>query len=125
NVRAQSFTGNIFNVSASGTSSSTGNLAVFSSNQQAGNLVSVQANGTGTATPLNVSATTIAAGGKAIAVAVGTAGTPIHGSTAASLYSGNLIDLQANGGSNVSVNGTGRLKLAGNLRVRGGQSTGP
>src|SRR5439155_15680630 len=50
-----------------------------------------------------------AAGGKAIAVAVGTAGTPIYVSTAGASYTGNLIDLQANGASKFSVNELGKI----------------
>src|SRR5207247_2383355 len=114
----------IFNVSASGASSSTGNLAVFSSNQLAGNIVNVQANGLTTGTAVNVSTTSLAAGGKAVAVTVGTAGTPIFVNTAASGYAGNLIDLQANGASKLSLNEAGQLTLAGNLLVRGGSITG-
>ena len=125
NVRAQSFTGNVFNVSASGAASSTGNLANLSSNQLAGNVLNVQGNGLTTGTAINVSATGLTAAGKAVSVAVGTAGTPIYVSTAGAGYAGNLIDLQANGASRFSVNQAGTLTLAGNLLVRGGTITGP
>ena len=43
NVRAQSYTGNIFNVSASGAASSTGTLANLQSNQLAGQILNVTA----------------------------------------------------------------------------------
>src|SRR5438477_3816256 len=121
---AQSFTGNVFNVSASGASSSTGNLANLSSNQLAGNVLNVQGNGLTTGTAVNVSTTSLAAGGKAVAVTVGTAGTPIFVNTA-NLYSGNFVDLQVNSVSKLSVDQTGQLTLAGNLLVRGGTITGP
>src|SRR5207248_11483895 len=44
-----------------------------------------------------------------IEVAVGTAGTPIYVSTAGAGYTGNLIDLQANGASKFSVNELGKI----------------
>src|SRR5207237_2633106 len=123
NVRAQSFTGNVFNVSASGAASSTGNLANLSSTQLAGNVLKVTGNSLTTGTAINVSATGLAAAGKAVSVVVGTAGTPIFVNTA-NLYSGNLVDLQVNSASKFSVDQTGQLTLAGNLLVRGGTLTG-
>src|SRR5207249_4920338 len=114
NIRAKSFTGNVFNVSAEGAAGATGaNLANFKSNQINGNVVNITGNSITTGNGVNISATSLsgtgAAGGKAIAVAVGTAGTPIYVSTAGAIYTGNLIDLQANGASKFSVNELGKI----------------
>lgn len=69
NVRAQSFTGNVFNVSASGAGSATANLANFQSTQLAGQV-------------LNVNATQLTSG-RAVAVTLGTQGTGLYLNTAA------------------------------------------
>src|SRR5205814_6286386 len=75
--------------------------------------VNITGNSITTGNGVNISATSLsgtgAAGGKAIAVAVGTAGTPIYVSTAGAGYTGNLIDLQANGASKFSVNELGKI----------------
>jgi hypothetical protein len=109
NVRAKSFTGNIFNVSAEGLSSATGILANFKSNQVAGTVVNVLGNQLTGGTAVNVSATGLNTSGKAIAATVGASGTPIYVDTNPSGYSGNLIDLHANGSSRFSVNQAGAL----------------
>src|SRR5206468_521702 len=130
NIRAKSFTGNVFNVSAEGAAGATGaNLANFKSNQINGNVVNVTGDSITTGNGVNISTTglsgTGSAGGKAVAVTVGTAGTPIYVSTATSGYAGNVIDLWANNASKFSVTEAGTLTLAGNLLVRGGTITGP
>ena len=84
NVRAQSYTGNVFNVSASGASSSTGSLANLQSNQLAGQL-------------LNVYAQSLTSG-KAVKVTLGTCGTGFYVNTASG-YSGSLASLNVNGAS--------------------------
>ncbi|HUG06626.1 MAG TPA: response regulator [Candidatus Limnocylindria bacterium] len=110
NVRAQSFTGNVFNVSASGAGSATANLANFQSTQLAGQV-------------LNVSATSLTTG-RAVAVTLGTAGTGIYLNTAAA-YSGNLIQLQMNGANRLLVDQAGNTTLGGTLTVSGASITGP
>jgi len=124
NVRAQSFTGNVFNVSASGAAASTGNLANLSTNQLAGTVLNVVGNSLTSGTAVKVSTTSLAAAGKAVSITVGTAGTPLYVNSATG-YSGNLIDLQVNAGSKFAVDQSGTLTLAGNLVVNGGTITGP
>jgi hypothetical protein len=125
NVRAKSFTGNIFNVSAEGISSATGILANFKSNQVAGTVVNVLGSQLTGGTAVSVSATGLNASGKAIAATVGAAGTPIYVDTAPSGYTGNLVELRANGAPQFWVNQVGTLTLTGNLNIQGGTLTGP
>src|SRR5207244_5163116 len=54
NVRAQSYSGNIFNVSASGASSSTGSLANLQSNQLAGQILNIDAQSLTSGKAINV-----------------------------------------------------------------------
>src|SRR5207245_5604954 len=92
-------------------------------NQQAGTLLNVQANGTGTATALNVSAPNQAAGGKAVAVTVGTAGTPIYVNTA-NLYSGSLVSLNVNSAAVITIDQAGKITgpASGNFVIDSGNA---
>src|SRR5204862_216451 len=99
------YTGNIFNVSASGAASSTGTLANLKSNQLAGQILNVDAQ----------SLTT----GKAVVVTLGTGGTGFYLDTAASGYSGNLIQLRANGADRLVIDQAGNTTVGGTLAVTG------
>src|SRR5207244_1700498 len=97
----QSYSGNIFNVSASGASSSTGTLANLQSNQLSGQI-------------LNVDATALTTG-KALKVTLGTAGTAFFVNTGA--YTGTLVDLQVNSVSKFNIDQAGNVTIGGTLTV--------
>lgn len=109
NVRAQSFTGNVFNVSASGAGGPSANLANFQSTQLAGNVVNVS----------GISLTT----GTAVSVLLGTSGTGELINTAAG-YTGNLLDLRVNNTPVFSVNQAGDTSVGGTLAVSGNATVG-
>jgi hypothetical protein len=140
NVRAESYTGTILNVTSNSAGGAVSQkLANVSSPQIGGQLLNVSATGAyaGTAvlnvdansatnaTIVNVSATGLSnAAAKVLSVTTGTKGTGIFVNTQAA-YTGNLIDLQANNVSKFSVTETGAETVGGTLTVRGASITGP
>jgi hypothetical protein len=111
NVRAASFTNNLVNVVASGQTGTAGNLVNFKSAQVSGQVLNVDA----------ASLTT----GKAVSVTLGTQGTGIYLNTAASGYTGNLVQLRANGSDRLVIDQAGNTTLGGTLTVQGASITGP
>jgi len=104
NIRAQSFTGNILNVSAIGVGAAASNLVNFQSNQLAGNVLRLDGQQL--------------TSGNAVSVLLGTAGNGYLLNTTGG-YTGSLIDLQVNSVSKFKVDEAGNTTVGGTLGVAG------